>query len=44
MHFIKRRRDPIGDLTSIIQIKTRDIEVEKISLRVLGVWVNLKLT
>ena len=44
MHFTKRRRDPIGDLTSTVQIGTRDIEAEKISLRVLGVWVDPKLT
>ena len=43
MHFIKRRQDPTDNLTSTIQFGIRNMEVKKISLRVLGVWVDLKL-
>ena len=44
MHFTKWRRDPTGDLASTIQFGTRDVEIEKVSLRVLGVWMDPKLT
>jgi hypothetical protein len=43
IHFTKRRRDPTGDLASGVQIGSHPVKPEP-TLRVLGVWVDPKLT
>jgi hypothetical protein len=43
IHFMKRRRDPSGDLASAIQINGHQIDPES-ELQILGVWVDPKLS
>ena len=44
MHFTRRRRDPDGDLASTVTVGGRGVEVEKTKLRVLGVWVDPRMS
>jgi Reverse transcriptase (RNA-dependent DNA polymerase)/Endonuclease-reverse transcriptase len=42
IHFTKRRRDPVRDITSTVRIASHEIQPQKF-LRVLGVWVDPKM-
>ena len=44
IHFTRRRRDPAGDLVSIIKIEGFAGEIKpETKLRVLGVWLDPKM-
>ena len=44
MHFTRNRRHNRGDLTSTVQIDNHQVEVENHAIRVLGVWLDPRLT
>ena len=44
IHFTRRRRHACEDLTSTIQINNHQVQVQDKAIRVLGVWLDPKLT
>jgi len=44
MHFTRRRRHQDGDLASTVQINGVEAALQTKSMRVLGIWVDPKLT
>lgn len=44
MHFTRKKHDLTGDLKSTVQINGHPAQLQESSLRILGVWVDPKLT
>jgi len=42
IHFTKKRRDPFGDLASLVRIDGNEVGLES-KLRILGVWMDPKM-